>query len=153
MSFAYSFTQFGILWSDLVVLSLRVDFLGKLSTLLNPFAPGNLAKKNCIEASWAVFWSLSGFKALKRMTKPFTGCLLSNLQIQMQNISLQSWGMQRKQNFKIVFLRLKVTHIAVLTFSFPFLSFTLLLLFLPLLLFPWAFSRLHFEGKSFWENS
>ena len=42
---ADSFAQFGILWSDLVVLSLRVDFLGKLSTLLNPFAPGNLAKK------------------------------------------------------------------------------------------------------------
>ena len=30
---------------------LKSGFSRKLSTLLNPFAPGNLAKKNCMEAS------------------------------------------------------------------------------------------------------
>ena len=47
----------------------------------------------------------------------------------MQNISLRSLGMRRKQNFKIVFGFKSDT--AVMTFTFRFLSFALFLLFWP----------------------
>ena len=47
----------------------------------------------------------------------------------MQNISLRSSGMRRKQNFEIVFGFKSDT--AVLTFTFRFLSSLLFLLFLP----------------------
>ena len=55
-----------------------------------------------------VFWSLSCYKELKLTTNRFTGCTLHGLLIQMQNISLLSSGMRRKQNFEI--LGLKVTQ-------------------------------------------
>ena len=66
-----------------------------------------------------VFWSLSCSKELKLTTKRFTGRSLGGLLIQMQNISLRSSGMRRKQNFDI------------LTFTFRFLSSLLFSLFLP----------------------
>ena len=89
-------------------------------------------RKTCFEASRVVFWSLSCYKELKLTTNLFTGCTLHSLLIQMQNISLRSSGMHRKQTFKIVF-RFK-SDTAVLTFTFHFLS-PLFLLFLPLLFF------------------
>ena len=46
-----------------------------------------------------VFWSLSCYKELKLTTNWFTGRTLRGLPIQMQNISLRSSGMRRKQNF------------------------------------------------------
>ena len=65
LSFAYSFTQFGILWSDLVVLSLRVHFFGKLSTLP---ACGRLyflcctrKRDVCVTPSLIVFQRPAGF--------------------------------------------------------------------------------------------
>ena len=84
------------------------------------------------EASRAVFWSLSCYKELKLTIKPFTGCTLRDLLIQMKNItcSLQSSDMRRKQNF---------------TFSPPlFFRFSCLICS-----FCWAFSRLHIGGKVF----
>ena len=94
-----------------------------------------------------VFWSLSCYKELKLTTNPFTGRTLHGLLIQMQNISLRSSGMRRKQNFNIVF-RCK-SDTVVLTFTFPFLSSPRFSLFLLILFFScWAFSRLHFDGKS-----
>ena len=71
------------------------------------------------EASQAVLWSLLCYKELKLTRKLFTGCVLCSLLIQLQNISLQSSGMCRKQNFEI------------LTFNFRFLFSPLFLLFLP----------------------
>ena len=56
---------------------------------------------------------------LKLTTKPFTSCVLCNLLIHMQNNSLQSSQMCRKQNFKVVFGFKSGT--AVLTFPFRFL--------------------------------
>ena len=50
------------------------------------------------EASRVVFWSLSCYKELKLTTNRFTGGTLRGLLIQMQNISLRSSGMHRKQN-------------------------------------------------------
>ena len=50
-----------------------------------------------------VFWSLSCYKELKLTTNRFTCRTLGGLLIQMQNISLRSSGMRRKQNFDIVF--------------------------------------------------
>ena len=50
-----------------------------------------------------VFWSLSCYKELKLTTKRFTGRTLRGLLIQMQNISLRSSGMRRKQNFETYF--------------------------------------------------
>ena len=50
-----------------------------------------------------VFWSLSCYKELKLTTNRSTGRTLGGLLIQMQNTSLQSSGMRRKQNFEIVF--------------------------------------------------
>ena len=70
---------------------------------LNPFAPGDFAEKRRV-----VFWSLSCYKELKLTTNRFTGRTLGGLLIQMQNISLRSSGMRRKQNFDI--LGLKVTQ-------------------------------------------
>ena len=73
-----------------------------------------------------VFWSLSCYKELKLTTKPFTGRTPRGLLIQMQNISLRSSGMRRKQNF----FGFK-SDTAVLTFTFRFLSSPLFSLFLP----------------------
>ena len=75
-----------------------------------------------------VFWSLSCYKELKLTTNPFTSRTLHGLLIQMQNISLRSSGMPRKQNFDSVFGFKSDT--AVLTFTFPFLSSPCFLLFL-----------------------
>ena len=95
-----------------------------------------------------VFWSLSCYKELNLTTNWFTGRTLRGLPIQMQNISLRSSGMRRKQNFDIVFGFKSDT--AVLTFTFRFLSSLLFLLFLPHFFSScWAFSRLDFGGKSF----
>ena len=141
--------------------------LGKL-TFNNPFTPNRLCRsislpplvassvsthsrfcrKTRFEASWVVFWSLSCYKELKLTTNRFTGRTLCSLLIQMQNISLRSSGMRRKQNFEIVFGFKSDT--AVLTFTFRFLSSLLSSLFLPHFFFScWTFSRLHFGGKSF----
>ena len=65
--------------------------------LTHPPPPGNFCRKMLFEASRAVFQSLSGNKELnKTYYKAAPGSLL----IQMQNISLRSWGMHGKQNFK-----------------------------------------------------
>ena len=64
--------------------------------------PWKFCQKRCFKckASWAVFWPLPSYKELKRRTtKPFTGCTLGGLLIPIQNISFQSSGMHRKQNF------------------------------------------------------
>ena len=95
-----------------------------------------------------VFWPLSCYKELKLTTNRFTGCTLHGLLIQMQNISLRSSGIHRKQNFKIVFGFKSNT--AVLTFTFRFLSSPLFSPFLPHFFSScWAFSRLNFGGTSF----
>ena len=62
-------------------------------------SPLEILPKNMFEASRAVFWSLSCYKELKLTIKPFAGHTLCGLLIQMQNISLRSSGMGRKQNF------------------------------------------------------
>ena len=112
----------------------KYSYVHEKSGSLNPFAPRKFDKKPTCRA---VFWSLSCYKELKLTTKPFTGHTLHGLLIQMQNISS---GMCRKQNFEIVFEFKSDT--AVLSFTFCFLS-SLVFFFL------WAFSRLHFDGKSF----
>ena len=76
-----------------------------------------------------VFWSLSCYKELKLTTNRFTGRTLRGLLMQMQNISLRSSGMRRKQNFEMIFGFKSDT--AVLTFTFRFLSSLLFSLFLP----------------------
>ena len=81
------------------------------------------------EVSRGVFWSLLHYKELKLTIKPFRVCTLCYLLIQMQNISLRSLGMHRKQTFEIVFEFKSDT--AVLTFTFRFLSSFLFSLFLP----------------------
>ena len=88
--------------------------LSSENTDSNPFAPGGF------EASRVVFWSLSCYKELKLTTNRFAGRTLRGLLIQMQNISLESSGMRRKQNFE--FLGLKVTQqssLLLFTFSPP----------------------------------
>ena len=76
-----------------------------------------------------VFWSLLCYKEVLLTTNPFTGRTLDGLLLQMQNISLRSSGMGRKQNFEKCFGFKSDT--AVLTFTFRFLSFPLFWLFLP----------------------
>ena len=83
------------------------------SILFNPFAPGDFAEERILKL---VEWSLSCYKELKLTTNRFTGHTLRGLLILMQNISLRSSGMRRKQNFKIVF-GFK-SDAAVLTFTF-----------------------------------
>ena len=112
---------------------------------------GRFCRKTRFKASRVVFWSLPCYKELKLTTNRFTGHTLRGLLIQMQNISLRSSGMRRKENFEIGF-GFK-SDIAVLTFTFRFLSSLLFLLFLPHFFFScWGFSRLHFGGKSFKES-
>ena len=65
--------------------------------------PQKFCRKTRFEASQVVFWSLWCYKELKLTMKPFTGRKRRGLLIQMQNISLQSSGMRKKKNFKIVF--------------------------------------------------
>ena len=77
----------------------------------------------------AVFWSLPHYKELKLTVKSFKSRTLRGLLIQMPNISLQSLGMCRKQNFEVVVVFKSDT--AVLTFTFCFLSSPLFSLFLP----------------------
>ena len=67
-----------------------------------------------------VLWSLSGYKELKLTTNRFTGRTLRGLLIQMQNISLRSSGMRRKQNFED--FEDFESDTAVLNFTFRFLS-------------------------------
>ena len=50
-----------------------------------------------------VFWSLLCYKELKVTINPVTECTLCGLLIQIQNISLRSLGICRKQNFEITF--------------------------------------------------
>ena len=64
--------------------------------------PLEILLKTRFEARWAVFWSLSCYKELKLTTKPFTGRKLRGPLIQMQNLSLRSSGMRRKQNFYLI---------------------------------------------------
>ena len=74
----------------------------------------------CYEVGWVVFRSLSCYKELKLTIKlhVFTGHTVQGLLIQMQNISLQSSGMCRKQNFE--FWCLRVTQQSwLLLFAFP----------------------------------
>ena len=58
------------------------------------FTLANFAQTR-FEPSWAIFWSLSGYKVLKRTTKPFNGQTLCGLLMQMQNISFLSLGIHR----------------------------------------------------------
>ena len=51
------------------------------------------------EGTRVVFWTLFCYKELKLTTNRPTGRTLHGLLIQMQNISLRSSGMRRKQNF------------------------------------------------------
>ena len=85
-------------------------------------------RKMRFEASQVVFWSLSCYKELKLTTNRFTGRTLRGLLIQMQNISLRTSGMRKKQNFKVFGFK---SDTAVLTFTFRFLSSLLFSLFLP----------------------
>ena len=100
--------------------------------LFKPINPWRFCRKTCFEVGRVVFWSLSCYKELKLTTKPFAGRTLCGLLIQVQNISLQSSGVHRKQNFEIVFGFKSDT--AVLTFTFCFLCSLLapsFLLFMP----------------------
>ena len=126
------------LWQDEYLLIIFYE-------IINPFAPGDFAEKKCFEASRVVSWSLSCYKELKLTTNRFTGCTLQGLLIQMQNISLRSLGMRRKQNFEIVF-RFK-SDTAVLTFTFRFLSSPLFSLFLP----HFFFLLLGIKASFWWE--
>ena len=80
-----------------------------------------------------VFWSLWCERELKLTTNLFTGGTLHSLLIQMQNISLQSSDVCRKQNLKIVFGFKSDT--AVLTFSFRLSLLPSVLPSLPLFFF------------------
>ena len=77
-------------------------------------------RKTCFEASRVVFWSLSCYKELKLTTNQFAGRTLGGLLSQMQNISLRSSGMRRKQNFFYFSLSLLPSFFAFLA-SFFFL--------------------------------
>ena len=72
----------------------------------SPPPPGNFTKKMNFETTPVhVIERFSGhcraIELNKRITKPFKGRTLCGLLIQMKNITLQSLGMCRKQNFEI----------------------------------------------------
>ena len=84
----------------------------------NPFAPGDFAGKHVLK----LVELFSGALKNKAVNMTCAGCIPRGLLFQMQNISLPSSGMCRKQNFDT----------AVLSFTFHFLSSPLFLLFLPI---------------------
>ena len=87
------------------------------------------------EGTRVVFWLLSCYKGLKLTTNRFTSRTLHGLLIQMQNISLRSSGMRRKQNFVFGF-----KSDTAVDFTFRFLSSPLFSFFLPHFFFScWAF--------------
>ena len=97
----------------MLVLTNQVHKLITLTSKLSCFvrlahSPLESLLKMRFEASKEVFGSLSCSKELKLATKLFAGRTLCGLLIHMQNISLRSSGMDRKQNFE--FLGLKVTQ-------------------------------------------
>ena len=61
---------------------------------VNPFAPGNFAKKRVLKLVVCFFWS-SSCKKLKRTTKRFTGRTLVGVLIQVQNT-----GHAQETNFR-----------------------------------------------------
>ena len=83
--------------------------------------PRKFHQKTRFEASQVDFWSLWCYKELKLTIKPFTGRKRRGLLIQMQNISLQSSGICKKKNFKIVFLVLSSPLFSLVLFNFLFL--------------------------------
>ena len=83
--------------------------------------PQKFCWKTCFEASQVVFWSLWCYKELKLTIKPFTGRKRWGLLIQMQDISLQSSGMRKKKNFKIVFFVLSSPLFSLFLPNFLFL--------------------------------
>ena len=82
--------------------------MGLIKEFLNPFIPGNFGEKCILKLVKWFSGPLSCHKELKLTIKPFTGHTLCRFLIQLQNISLQSLGMCRKQNLEI--LGLKVTQ-------------------------------------------
>ena len=123
-------------WNFIIVMS---DMSFDIWQIFLPIRSWRFCRKTCCEAIRVVFWSLSCFKELKLTTNRFTGRTLCDLLIQMQNISLRSSGIRRKQNFEIS-----------QTFDFRFLSSSLFSIFLAHFFFScWAFSRLRFGEKSF----
>ena len=108
-----------------------------------------ILSKNELEASRGVFWSLSCYKELNKLTtKPFTGRTLRGLLIQMQ-IKLPC-KVRACQESKILGLKIDT---AILNFTFPFLSSSDFFRFSCLIFFfCWAFNRLHFGGKSLYNS-
>ena len=79
------------------------------------------------KASRAIFWPLPSYKELKLTTKPFTGCTLGGLLIPMQNISFQSSGIRRKQNFYSLYFFILLSLLSWASFTFLASFFFLLL--------------------------
>ena len=79
-----------------------------------------------------VFWSLLCYKELKVTINPVTECTLCGLLIQIQNISLRSLGICRKQNFEITFgFKSDTVHSLDFYFSLSLLPSFFFSLFLP----------------------
>ena len=91
--------------------------------------PWKFRQKSCFKckASRAIFWPLPCYKELKLTTKPFTGCTLGGLLIPMQNISFQSSGIHRKQNFYSLYFFILLSLLSWASFTFLASFFFLLL--------------------------
>ena len=99
------------------------------ASLLTHLPPGNFANECILKL---VKWFSGQCQELKLVRRPFTGRKLRGRLIQMQNISLLSLGMHRKQNFEIVVgFKTKKWHSSLDFYTFGFLSSPLLSVFLP----------------------
>ena len=104
------------------------------NSFFNPFARGYFAEKCVLKL---VDWFSCHCRAIKSSNLPESHLQVIQFATLMQNISLQSSCMCRKQNFEIVFEFKSCT--VVLTFTFCFLSSSPFSLFLP-----------HFFFCSYW---
>ena len=93
----------------LLYLQIQTDFQSKLYNVdtkryrakcINPIVPGDFPEKHVLK----LVKRFSGHCGAVT-TKPVTGLALRGLLIQMQNNSLQSSGMCRKQNFEIFWVQ------------------------------------------------
>ena len=73
------------------------------------------------EASWAIFWLLSGYKKLNHSTKPFTSWHFEP-SVPDAKYPLLNFGQVQKEKFRDMFKSDTRVHVAVLTFTFHFLS-------------------------------
>ena len=90
-------SQIRLIYAEKWIFLKRAWYFNCLTSV--PFAPVDIAENRVLKLVERFSGHCRANQVLKLTTKPFTGRTLRGVLIQMQNISLRSSGMRRKQNF------------------------------------------------------